>query len=263
MKQIMIAAGLLFSFSTLYNIQSSAQDIKPHKIDLSATGSLNKTADDLINIYNTNLRYNYVIQNAEFNANTKWVYGSKSSGLSNNDVNVTVDGNLYHDQKKHFNSWVLGAFTSSYSLNIYSQFQAGAGLAYKIVFLEKKQESIKNADTVRYTDILSLRISDGIIYEQSNVINSEANQELYNVFRNSLRMQLVARAWNKVELRGTFFWQPNLQNITDRNILTDVSLGLKISNSIKFDTRFGYNFISRTAKENLTFTYGISTTFSF
>src|SRR5690606_13346801 len=118
-------------------------------------------------------------------------------------------------------------------------------------------------DTVRYTDILSLRISDGIIYEQSNVINSEANQELYNVFRNSLRMQLVARAWNKVELRGTFFWQPNLQNITDRNILTDVSLGLKISNNIKFDTRFGYNFISRTAKENLTFTYGISTTFSF
>lgn len=262
MKQRFKIFSLLISLSTAYISNISAQDNKPHKLDLSATGSLNKTADDLINIYNTNVRYNYIIQNAEFNANAKWVYGSKSAGLSNNDVNVTLDGNLYHDHKKHFNSWVLGAFTSSYSLNIYSQFQAGVGLAYKFELLKK--ERTKNDDkATTYQDLITFRVSDGIIYEQSNILNKESVQEMYYILRNSLRLQLVANLWNNASLRGTYFWQPALHDIKDVNMTADVSLGIKLSNNIKFDTRFSYNYITRTAKENLIFTYGISTTFLF
>lgn len=241
--------------------QENKEDIKHHKVNIAATGSLNKTTNDVINVYNTNIRYGYTIDNAEFNASAKWIYGSKTAGLSNNDVIVTVDGNRYHKRIKKFNAWVLGSFTSSYSLNIFSQFQAGAGLAYKITFLENEKEATEKSR--KYTDALSLRMSNGIIYEQSNVINAESKQELYNVFRNSLRVQLQAQAWDKVELSGTFYWQPALNNLRDRNIIADITLGFKIANNIRFDTRFGYNYISRTAKENLTLTYGIGTSFRF
>lgn len=257
---ILTLLALLY-YTQISTAQEEKEDIKHHKVNVAATGSLNKTTSDVINVYNTNIRYGYTIENAEFNASAKWIYGSKTAGLSNNDVILSIDGNRFHKRIKKFNTWVLGSFTSSYSLNIFSQFQAGVGVAYKITFLEKERETTEK--TRKHTDAISLRMSNGIIYEQSNVINAESKQELYNVFRNSLRVQLQAQAWDKVELSGTFYWQPVLNNLRDRNIILDIALGFKIANNIKFDTRLGYNYISRTAKENLTLTYGVGTSFTF
>lgn len=255
---------LISLLSIVYTTKSIGQEVLPkaNKLEVSASGSLNKTATDLINVYNTHIRYSYTLDKTEFNAQTKWIYGSKLAGISNNDVTITLDGNRFHDQKKHLNSWILGSFTSSYSLNIYSQLQAGVGLAYKFELL--KQDRIKKDEKeTPYQNLITLRVSNGIIYEHSNILNKESVQEMYYILRNSLRLQLVANMWHNVSLRGTYFWQPALNDIKDVNMIADVSLGIKLSNNIKFDTKFAYNYITRTAKENLIFTYGISTTFMF
>jgi hypothetical protein len=221
-------------------------DTTDHKIKYDLKGSYNKNTNNQNFILNNELGYSYKINHLEFNANTKWIYGFNSEKLVNNDFTGIVDGNYFFDSLKMFNAWILGSYLTSYSLKVFNEYQTGAGLAYKILDNKKNKHFF-------------LRISDGIIFESSNFLNTDGTTNAYNTIRNSLRVQAkIYFMNNKVALEHTSFWQPSLDIKNDYNFRSSTELKISISSNMAFGTKYEYNYISRTQRENTIINYGIS-----
>src|SRR3954463_6940083 len=103
---------------------------------------------------------------------TKWLYGRQDARTVNNDFTAVWELNLYKTFP-NFNYWALFVYNRMYSLRINNQLQYGAGVAYNIIHHEKH----------------ILNISDGILYDYSDVQLSDSTQDLYGTIRNSLRVQ--------------------------------------------------------------------------
>lgn len=174
------------------------------------------------------------------NAGAKWLYGANPQTLTNNDVNATLDANLYKTFP-HFYYWGLVNFTSSYSLHIHQQLQTGVGAAYR--FIDQKN--------------MMLSVSDGILYEHSNVINEEGNDYKYETFRNSLRLQYRVSHRDWLKYRFTGFYQPSLQYGNDYIISVVSGFDIKLWKWLSANASFTYNKITRTNRENILITYGI------
>lgn len=167
---------------TCFAASDQEKDIKADTLYLMATGNMNMTTTDKVYLFNQQINYQYEIHNYEFNAFAKWVYGTKKEGLTNNDFSSGIDANYYLDDPKKFNAWILGNFISSHSLGILNEVQTGVGLAYKI--LDYDPDFLKS---------IYFRLSNGIIYENSNYYAQEGEQKHYSTIRNSLRVQLNSR----------------------------------------------------------------------
>lgn len=212
---------------------------------------MNITPADRVQLFNNQFVYGYSKDRLEFNSNAKWIYGSNLSGLTNNDFIGLMDGNYYHDGAKRFNTWILGSYTTSFSLNIINEYQAGAGMAYKVL-----DDKVNN--------VIGLKVSNGFIWEESNFLNPEGIRDNYAIVRNSLRVQLKLFALQKkVSFESTTYWQPALNKAGDYNLRTTNILNVPVWKFFSLQTRWEYNYIARTQKENTLFTYGISARFSF
>lgn len=174
------------------------------------------------------------------NVNSAWIYGNTPEKLTNNDFNATLDFNLYKTFP-HFYYWGLVNFTSSYSLKIKEQMQSGLGAAYRLI--DQK-------------DIM-LNISDGILFERSNIIQEEGTELGYQTFRNSLRLQFRLQYKELLTFNSVGFYQPSLQYGGDFIVTANISLGIKVWKWLSFTTAFTYNKVSRTQRENTLITYGL------
>ncbi|WP_300601301.1 DUF481 domain-containing protein [Niabella sp.] len=212
-----------------------------HYLNAGLSGTLNQSSGNKNYLLNNALKYRFYKQKSELNANAAWIYGQNNDGLTNNDLTTALDFNIYRDTASRLNYWGLAAYTSSYSLRINSQFQAGLGGAYKLVD----------------NGLWYLRMSDGILFEQSKIAPTDSTLERYHTFRNSLRLQLRWYAYRALSFESTSFWQPSLKNINDYIITCQLGLNLKLVKWLSLSTRLNYNRISRTQKENLLFTYGV------
>jgi hypothetical protein len=208
---------------------------------LNATGTYNKTNDggELYN-FNNAAKLSVRKKSVSLNSNTKWVYGQQSNVLTNNDFSSALDFNLYKSLP-HFYYWGLANYTSSYSLKQNHQLQGGLGLAYNII-----------DKTTAY-----LNLSDGLIYEYSDVILNDSTNQIYDTWRNSLRLSFRWDIRNRVFVNGVGYFQHSLNYGDDYIIRSDLSLGIRLKKWLSLTTALSYNKVSKTQRENLLLTYGL------
>ncbi|MBZ4191736.1 DUF481 domain-containing protein [Niabella beijingensis] len=233
---------LILLFSLLQQAAAAQfNDSVNHYLNAGLSGTLNQSAGNKNYLLNNAVKYGFYKRKSGLNFNAGWIYGQNNDGVTNNDFTTALDFNIYRDTASRFNYWGLTAYTTSYSLKINNQFQGGLGGAYKLV------------DNPR----LYLRVSDGILFEQSDIIRPDSIRERYNTFRNSLRLQLKWYPYRILSFESTSFWQPSLKNSSDYIITCQLGLNLRLIKWLSLSTNLNYNRLSRTNKENLLFTYGL------
>lgn len=238
----MITHVLLF-FCWLFPFFAAAQfnDSLTHMARFSAAGNINRTNLATSYLLNNEVRYSVKKPRTVLNTSAGWIYGQQGDILTNNDVNTSLDFNLYN-QRGNFYYWGLATYTSSLSLQINNQLQAGLGVAYNFV---------NNTNTW-------INLSDGILYETSSLAISNTADENYQTFRNSLRLVYRFLLWDLVSINGSNFLQNSLKNSDDYIIRSTNSAGLKLNKWLSFTTSVTYNQFRRTGSENLLFTYGLT-----
>ncbi len=221
---------------------SQFNDSIHHQLGANLSGALNRSPVAKTYLLNNGFKYSLNKKKTQLNFNNVWVYGENSGNLTNNDYNAALDFNIFRDNKARLNYWGLAGYTTSYSLKIRNQLQTGLGAAYKLIDKE---------------GVAMLRISDGILYEANSILVSDSIKENYSTFRNSLRVQLRLYYKKIISFESTGFWQPSLEYKNDYIINTQVALNIKLLQWLSLSTRYNYNRINRTDKENMLFTYGI------
>jgi len=232
---------LLLLLLLRYGAYAQFSDSVHYHAVANLAGNINTTDQGQNMVFNNSVRLEVRKKKFELNNNSSWIYGLQQKQLTNNDVNSTLDFNRYF-QLPHFNYWGLGNYTSSYSLKIRNQYQAGAGLAYNLI--DKKK--------------LTLKISDGLLLESSDVLLSDTIRNQYSTWRNSLRITAKGTIAKICTINASGFWQPSLNNGFDYIIKTNIAASIKIKKWFSFTTAFVYNRFNLTGKENTLFTYGIT-----
>jgi hypothetical protein len=206
----------------------------------NSTGSVNRARDGSSYLLNNSLRFEVKKKAIALNASNNWVYGRSNGALTNNDYSSSVEFNLYK-AIPHAYFWGLANYNTSYSLKINSQLLAGGGIAYSI--LDKPNTY--------------LNLSDGILYDLSDINTSDTTRETYHTYRNSLRLQLHFLINNLITIDSGSFLQNSLTRSNDFNIRSTFGLGFKLNNWLNLNGSLSYNKISRTQSENLLLTYGL------
>lgn len=206
-----------------------------------STGSYNRTNSSSAYLLNNSVKLGARKKSLALNSNNKWLYGEQNNVLTNNDVSSVWDLNLYKTFP-HFYYWGLFNYNSSYSLKINHQLQAGVGVAYN--FFDTKK--------------ITINVSDGIIYDYSDIMLSDGVREVYATPRNSFRFQVKSNLKERFIFNGNVFLQNSLEDAEDYIIKSDVSLSVKLKKWLSITSAFSYNEMSRTKKSNLFVTYGLT-----
>jgi len=224
-----------------FNISAQFSDSTHYSVNYATTGSINKTNDG--NTYLLNNAAKFGIKKKAFNLNfsNTWVYGKQDRQLTNNDFSSALDFNLY-SSLPHFFYWGLANYNTSKSLMINNQLLAGAGVAYSIY--DRKN--------------VYVNISDGVLFDSSDLMLADGVQDVYQTYRNSLRLVFKVTIKEFIVINNSTFFQPSLKRWEDYNFRSDSGLSFKVSKWLSLTTALNYNRVSRTDRENLLFTYGLS-----
>lgn len=233
---------VLSTFFSLMVVFAHAQytDSTHHYVMVGATGVLNKTNDGRSYVLNNSVRFGVRKQKVSLNTFAGWIYGENNTSRTNNDFTASLDFNIF-TPNKHFYYWGLATYDKSLSLKINDRVQVGGGAAYNVVENSK----------------LFLNLSDGIIFENNDLILPDGKRDLYTTFRNSFRLRY--RLTHKIfTLDGTHFLQNSVTDISDYVIKSVSSFSLNINQFIRFNTTLTYNKLNRTKRENLLLTLGLT-----
>jgi len=141
----------------------------------------------------------------------------------------------------HFFYWGLANYNTSYSLKINNQLLAGGGVAYSI--FDRKH--------------VYFNLSDGLVYDQSDLVLPDSSRLVYHTVRNSLRLSFRFEIHNLLVFDGSDFIQNSFRQGTDYNIRSVTNLSLKLNKWLNLTSSVNYNVQKRTQSTNLVFTYGI------
>ena len=238
MKKAGILAIVLLIFKTSI---SQFTDTTTRFIRFSSTGILNKTNDGRSYVLTNGLSFSVRKKSVVFNSGANWIYGEQQGRISNNDFSSSIDFNLYKTFP-NFYYWGLGTFEKSVSLRLNKRVQMGLGVAYNF---------IDNAKAY-------INLSDGIIYETSDLKLTDSTNDVYQTFRNSLRLRFRFVIQEKITIDATNYWQPSLSNSKDYIIRSSGSIGVKLYKWLNFTTALTYNRLNRTQRENLLLTVGLT-----
>lgn len=213
-----------------------------HLIELSIGGNYSTASPTKESmIYNNQIGYSVEKNKLQLNAKAHWIYELQNKSLSKNDFNFALDFNFYFQENKKFYVWGLNNYQTSFSLKIKNQYQAGLGLAYELI----------NSNS------FFLRISDGLIWEASDIIKSE-EELIYETWRNSLRIQFKYNYTDFLKFAFTSYWQPSLKDFNDQHLKMDASLALKIWKQLDFKLEGQYNLVTATDQRNVLISYGLA-----
>jgi hypothetical protein len=220
---------------------SQFNDSTHYYVKYASTGVINRTDDAKSYVLTNALNFQVNQKKVSVYSNNSWIYGRQGSGLTNNDFNSVLNVDFLKDLQKLY-YWGLVSFTSSYSLKINYQFQAGGGIGYNFINKEK----------------VEIVVSDGLLYETSDLELPSGLTDKYQTVRNSLRIKHRLLINNLISLEGAHYWQPSLKDVSDYIIRSNTSLSIKLRKWLSLTTSLFYNKINRTSRENLLFNFGLT-----
>jgi hypothetical protein len=236
--------SMLFLMTWICVTSSYAQfnDSTNYYIKHSSTGSLNKTNDQNSYVLNNTLRFNFYKRNFSVNTINSWVYGKQQHILANNDYTATIDFDLFKTDR-HLYYWGLLNYDKSYSLKIQDRFQGGVGLGYYLI--DRKA--------------LVIQLSDGILYERSDLTNTEAVERRdYETYRNSLRLKLRLVHKDVISFENIDLIQHSLSDRKDYIVRSNANLSVKLYKWFSIAVSVTYNKLNITQRENLLMNYGLT-----
>jgi hypothetical protein len=223
-----------------FPVAAQFTDSTHYSVNYNTTGSVNKTNEGDTYLLNNAAKLGVRKKSFNLNFSNTWVYGKQNRQLTNNDFTSSLDFNLY-SSIPHFFYWGLGTYNTSKSLKINNQLLAGAGVAYSIY-------DRPNA---------YLNISNGILFDSSDLLTDDV-QNVYQTYRNSLRVVFKFTLREFIVIDNSTFFQPSLKKWEDYNFRSSSALSFKMSKWLSLTTALNYNRVSRTDSENLLLTYGLS-----
>jgi len=215
-------------------------DTTNYHVIFNGTGSANRAPEGSSYLLNNGLRFEVKKKSIALNLSNTWIYGKSNGAITNNDYSSSLDFNLYK-AIPHAYYWGLANYNTSFSLKINNQLLAEAGIAYSIL-------DRPNA---------YLNVSDGILYDLSDINTSDTTREVYHTYRNTLRLQMHFVIKDLFIIDSGNFWQPSLTRKNDYILRTSFGLGFKVNKWLALNSSLAYNKISRTRAENLLLTYGL------
>jgi hypothetical protein len=234
MKHFLAVSFFFFCVATAFG---QFNDSTFYRINVTSTGSINKTNDGRSYLLNNGLSFGVKRKDIVLNAANTFVYGNQNGTLTNKDFSSSLTFNLYKTLPK-FYYWGLLNYNTAYSLKINNQFLGGLGVAYN--FLDSKNSY--------------LNLSDGILYDKSNLLTNLD----YNTFRNSFRLAFRFSFNDVVVIDGSNFLQNSLSNGNDYIIRSNTAVSFKLRKWISLTTALNYNRMNITRRENLLLTYGVT-----
>lgn len=229
--------ALLLVLLTVKTSHAQFNDTTHYHVVMASSGSINKTDDATAYLLNNSLNFGIKRKDITLNATNTWIYGKQNSALTNNDFSSALFFNLYKTFP-HFYYWGLLNYNTSYSLKINNQLLAGLGVAYSVI--DKPN--------------VYLNLSDGVLFDQSDLLANE----VYHTYRNSFRLQYHFAIKDRLTLDGSNFLQNAFNNRHDYIIRSTTTLGLKLRKWISVTTSLTYNKMNITSSDNLIFTYGLT-----
>ncbi|PBQ34916.1 hypothetical protein CNR22_14650 [Sphingobacteriaceae bacterium] len=234
---------MLIFLSTLFSFAGFAQfsDSIHYHVNYTSTGNYNRTNTNRSYLLNNTINLNYRKKPLQVNFSNKWLYGKQQNSLVNNDFSSLLDVNLYKTFP-HFYYWGLCNYNKSYSLRINNQLQAGLGVAYNLV------------DKVNF----KINISEGVLYDYSDVILSDTTNDIYETPRNSARLQIKYYYGSLFTFAGSGYIQNSLEYGNDIIYKGDLDMAIRLRKWLSLTAKLTYNKIERTKRENLFMTYGFT-----
>jgi uncharacterized protein DUF481 len=243
-KQYRAVSGIVIAIvllAPLSAVRAQFTDSTTKYIFYGATGVINQTNDGDSYVLNNNLRFNIRRKDVSLNAGTSWIYGEQNDNRTNNDFNSSLDFNLFKTFK-HFYYWGLATYEKSFSLKINDRAQVGLGIAYN--FVEKKD--------------FFFNLSEGVLFEKSDVFLNDTTRERNTILRNSFRIKYRWIIKEFVTLDGTHFLQNSLKEGSDYIIKSNSNLTFRLYKWLSFTTSLTYNKVNNTDRENLLLTFGLT-----
>lgn len=241
-KTISKGSLLLLSILLGHAATLSAQfsDTVHHFVGVSATGTINKTNNAATYLANQSGKFSLKKEKVLLNVSGSWVYGKQQNKITNNDVIAAFNCDVNLPVKNTY-YWGLATYTSSYSLKVINQFQAGAGLAF---------------DAINHSD-LGLNLSDGVLYEESDIYLKDTIRDRYNTLRNSARVTIRWKLNDMIRFNSVTFLQNALSTSSDYIFKTTNGLDVKLLKWLLLNCTYTYNKFNQTGKENTLLTYGL------
>lgn len=238
MKRIIV---LLISMLCCKLVSAQFSDSVHYYLKYASTGAVNKTREANSYLLNNSFKVGVSRKKIALNANGGWVYGKQDHVPTNNDYVFALDFNIYKAERQLY-YWGLATYDKSLSLKINDRLQTGAGVAYN--FFDSK------------TAYLSL--SDGILFEKSDLFLEDTIHDVYHTFRNSLRLSYKWVIRDVIIIDGTHFLQHSLSHGNDYNIRSNSNLSILLRKWLSITASLTYNKLSRTRRENLQINYGVT-----
>lgn len=232
--------SLLFSFVITVSAFSQFNDTTNYFVSYASSGVINKTREQSSFVLTNALKFNINKKNLSLNSGATWNYGQQQGNLTNNDFSSILDFGLFKNQRRLY-YWGLAGYDRSFSLKINGRVQSGLGVAYNVT------------DTTNAW----LNISDGILYERSDLNITPTDRKVDYTFRNSLRIRYRWVIREIIILDGTNFLQNALRDRKDYIIKSNNSLSVKLRKWLSISGSVNYNKLTRTNRENLLITYGL------
>lgn len=216
-------------------------DSTHYHVRYSTTGIINRTNDARSFVLNNALGFQVNKEKVTLNSSNAWIYGRQGSSLTNNDFSTALNLD-YLKNKQRLYYWGLVTYTTSYSLKIDYQLQAGAGVGYNFINKERAE----------------LVVSDGLLYETSKLVLPQGGDFDHQTVRNSLRIKYKWLVTDIIVLDGLHFWQPSLKQLDDYILRSTSTLSVKLRKWLSLTTALTYNKLSLTNRENLLVNFGIT-----
>lgn len=234
---------LLILLITGFKARAQFSDSTHYHIAASSTGSINRTDDGNAYLITNSLNLAVKKKDYRFNLNGNYVYGKQNNALTNRDLTTLLNADLFkYAPFEHSFYWALVDYNTSFSLKINNQSQGGLGFAYNIF-------DTKNA---------RLNVSDGVIYDQSDLMVHDTIHDAYHTWRNSFRLAFHFDFNGIIVFDGSNFFQSSFQRGSDYIIRSNNSLTFKVRKWLGLTTALAYNKMNRTGSDNLLFTYGLT-----
>lgn len=232
---------LLFCISTKVKAQTDDTlrtiDSTQFALNHSSTGIFNQTNDSRSYLLNNLLKFNIIRKRISINTSQGWIYGRQLTGLTNNDYNWVAEANLFKSVRRLY-YWGLANYDKSYSLKITDRLQTGAGVGYSI-FTKPS---------------FNLVLSDGILYERTDLYDTTA----YSTLRNSFRLKYRLVMAKIVTFEGTNFWQQSVFSWEDYILKFTNSISFRLKNWLSFTISATYNKLGISGTENFLGTVGFT-----
>lgn len=238
MHRLFFIFPLLFFYQTCF---SQFNDTTSYLVNYTSTGSLNSTNDGKAYLLNNGFKFGVRKKTISLNFNNKWIYGKQNSRLTNNDFSSSLDFNLYKTLP-HFFYWGLVNYNTSRSLRVNNQLLAGAGIAYSIYDREDAY----------------LNISNGILFDSSDLMQDNDLRDIYQTYRNSLRLSFRFVINKIIVINSSSFYQRSLSNGDDYILKSDSGLSFKLNKWLSLTTAYNFNRVARTDRQNSLLSYGLT-----